>query len=79
MVLLRAKDIASPLYRNALLLIVNSLILSGFGFIFWALIARFYPVREVGLATSLISLMELILVLSLAGIPRAIRAGAGRS
>ncbi len=63
----RAKDITSPLYRNALLLIINSAVLSGFGFIFWAIIARFFPVREVGLATSMISLLELILVLSLAG------------
>lgn len=57
----------SPLYRNALLLIINSAVLSGFGFIFWAIIARLFPVNEVGLATALISLLELILVFSLVG------------
>lgn len=63
----RSKYLSAHLYRNAFFLMLNSVVLSGFGFLFWTLVARLYPVGEVGLATALISLLELILVFSLAG------------
>jgi O-antigen/teichoic acid export membrane protein len=63
----RLRDIDNPLYRNAILLMLNSIVLNGFGFIFWTITVRLYAVRDVGLATTMLSSLELILVLALAG------------
>ncbi len=55
------------LYRNAFFLIMNQVVLSGFGFLFWAIVVRIYAVRDVGLASALISSLEFISMLSLIG------------
>ena len=55
------------LYKNALWLIVNSVVLSGFGFVFWTIAARLYSTTQVGFASTLISSLELISMFSLLG------------
>jgi amino acid adenylation domain-containing protein len=49
-----------PLYRNSLFTIASTLILGGLGFIFWIIIARLYKPENVGIATTLISIMTLL-------------------
>ena len=56
------------MYKNALFLILNSLIMSGLGFIFWAINARIFNSDDVGLALTLISSMTLITTLSIFGL-----------
>lgn len=59
--------IGHSLYTNALWLMINSVVLSGFGFFFWTIVVRLYSVVDVGLASTLISSLELISNLSLIG------------
>lgn len=69
------------LYGSTLWLIADSIILTGFGFFFWAINARLFSPEQVGLGTTLIASMELIVGLSLLGfnvalvryLPRAIK------
>jgi len=61
------KLIGHSLYKNALWLILNSVVLSGFGFIFWSIAVRLYSASQVGLASTLISSLELISMFSLLG------------
>lgn len=59
---------ATPLYRNAVYLMLNSAILAIAGFFFWAIAARLYPVKGVGLASAAISAMALLAMLSTMGL-----------
>ena len=69
------------LYSNTLWLIADSIILAGFGFLFWTINARLFTPEQVGLGTTIIAAMELIVGLSLLGfniglvryLPRAIK------
>lgn len=61
-----------PLYRNALVLMGNSGLTAGLGFVFWALAARAYPPAELGLASAAISSALFIATLSLLGLPYAL-------
>jgi O-antigen/teichoic acid export membrane protein len=56
------------LYRNALYLMVYYLATGLTGFLFWAVTARLYPAEEVGLASSVISAMGLLALLSTLGL-----------
>jgi O-antigen/teichoic acid export membrane protein len=74
----------APLYRNALVLLGNSGVTAGLGFVFWTLAARLYPPAEVGLASAAISSSLFIATLSQLGLPYALvsfspSAGAGRA
>ena len=51
-------------FANSFWLMVNTIVLTGFGFLFWTLVARFYSPQEVGLASTLISSMNLIVAIS---------------
>ena len=55
------------LYRNSIYLIVGTLLMSVLGFIFWMIGARLFSTEQVGLATTLISVMGLITSFSLLG------------
>jgi O-antigen/teichoic acid export membrane protein len=55
------------LYRNSLYLLLATVVLSGFGFFFWLISAHLIPTSEIGLATTLVSVMNMISVLSLLG------------
>jgi O-antigen/teichoic acid export membrane protein len=58
----------NALYRNSLFLVLSSAVLSSFGFFFWLIAAKFYPPEQIGQATALISLMNLIASFSILGI-----------
>lgn len=60
--------IATPLYRNALYLILNSAIDAFFGFFFWIAAARFYSESEVGTSSAVISAVNLLALLSMVGL-----------
>lgn len=54
-------------FRNSIFILLGSLSVAGFGFIFWTLVARLFPATNVGLATTLLSMSSLISLISLAG------------
>jgi len=60
--------IAIPLYSNAFYLMLNTAVLSLFGFFFWMVVARFYTEAEVGLGSAIISAMSLLTLISLVGL-----------
>jgi O-antigen/teichoic acid export membrane protein len=49
-----------PLYRNSIFNMASTFILGGLGFVFWIIIARLYKPENVGIATTLISIMTLL-------------------
>ena len=61
-----------PLYANALVLMGNTGLSAGLGFIFWALAARLYPPDQVGLASATISAAVFIATLAQLGLPTAL-------
>lgn len=52
------------LYRNAFYLMLNSVVVSLLGFVFWIVVARFYTAADVGLAAALIAAVALLAGLS---------------
>ncbi len=50
----------SSLYRNAGYLLLNSALNSVFGLVFWLIVARVYPSRDVGIASALIAATMLL-------------------
>lgn len=58
---------ASSLFMNSVYLMMATLVLAGFGFIFWAIVAQGYSTASVGIATTLLSLSGLLSMLSLVG------------
>ncbi len=55
------------LFRNSLYLMLATAVMAGFGFFFWLITARLYTTENIGLATTLISVMSLIATFSLIG------------
>ncbi|MDN5915254.1 MAG: hypothetical protein L0I76_09145 [Pseudonocardia sp.] len=53
-----------PLYRNAYALMLNTVINSGFGLLYWIFAARTFDTDEVGRGSALVSLMMLVSVLT---------------
>lgn len=49
-----------PLYRNSLFNMASTFVLGGLGFIFWIIIAHLYKTENVGIATTVISIMTLL-------------------
>jgi O-antigen/teichoic acid export membrane protein len=60
------------LYRNSIFLILSSLLSSGMGFVFWKINTQFYSPKDIGIATSLITICQLLIYLSPIGINQAI-------
>lgn len=58
----------NPIYLNSFYLMLSSLTASATGFIFWVIVARFYTVTDVGVASAIISAVGLISVISLLGL-----------
>jgi O-antigen/teichoic acid export membrane protein len=52
--------VSAPLFRNAAYLWTSTIVLSAFGFVFWAAAARLYPADAVGYAASVIAVIALI-------------------
>lgn len=59
--------LAVPLYRNALYLIVNTVVVGLLSFLFWIVVARFYTEVDVGYSSAIISVATLLTTLSLFG------------
>src|SRR5258706_9938188 len=57
----------NPLYKNSLYVMTSNMILMGTGFLFWVIAARLYSTAQIGIATSLYSLLTLLSTLSLLG------------
>lgn len=62
----------NPLYQNSLFIALGKFTEVGFGFLFWTLAARLYPVADVGIATALISSVGLVMAFSRLGFDIAI-------
>lgn len=56
-----------PLVRNSFFLMATTGLTALLGFVFWLIVARLYPVDEVGQATSLLSALALLSYFSLVG------------
>lgn len=61
-----------PLYRNSLLLMANTVVTTGLGFLFWMVVARYYSDYEVGVAAAIIAAVNLLAMLSLLGFDAAL-------
>jgi len=59
--------LTTPLYANALYLILSNTIMALCGFFFWLIVARFYSEAVVGYSSAIISALNLLAVLSLVG------------
>ena len=57
-----------PLYKNSLFNMSGTFILGGLGFVFWIIVARLYKTEQVGIATTLISIMALLSSLTILGL-----------
>jgi len=62
------KIMNDSLYRNSIYLMLSTLIMSVFGFIFWMINARLFTTEQVGLATTIISASVLITSISALGL-----------
>lgn len=60
--------IADPLYKNSIFNMSGTFILGSLGFVFWIIIARLYKTEEVGIATTLISIMALLSSFTIMGL-----------
>ena len=60
--------LADPLYKNSLFNMTSILILGALGFAFWMIIARLYKTENVGIATTLISIMTLLSSFTMMGL-----------
>ncbi len=56
------------LYKNSIYLMIGTLVMSILGFVFWMIGARLFTTEQVGLATTIISIMGLITSFSLLGL-----------
>lgn len=63
---------SNSIYRNSFFLLLNTAVTSGLGFFFWMVVARFYNVADVGTAAAVISVINLLSMLSLVGLGDAI-------
>jgi len=57
----------SPLYRNAIFLMANSVVGQALGFFFWVIVARVYADTDVGFAVTLFSTVSFAAALALLG------------
>ena len=64
--------VRTPLYRNALYLIITSALSGVTGLVFWLLAARFYDAEDVGLASAAISAMMLLTLFGRLGLSYAL-------
>lgn len=62
------KILKSPLYKNSIYISLSSMMTAVAGFLFWNIAARIYPPEDVGVASALVSAINLIFVISLLGL-----------
>ena len=58
------QQLRTHLYRNALYLIINSIVTGIVGLVFWILAARFYSAKDMGFDSAIISATMLLALLS---------------
>ena len=58
---------SDSLYRNSIYLMLSTAVMALFGFVFWLLCARLFSPEQVGVATTLISVMTLLSNISILG------------
>ncbi|AAL80907.1 hypothetical protein PFDSM3638_03895 [Pyrococcus furiosus DSM 3638] len=58
----------SPLYRNSIYISLTSLVTAVAGFLFWSVAARLYPSSQVGVASALVSAINLTFTVSMLGL-----------
>jgi O-antigen/teichoic acid export membrane protein len=64
----RREVLHAPLYANSVYLMANSAATSALGFVFWILVARFYPAEALGLGSALISAAGLLAFVATLGL-----------
>ena len=62
------KNLKSPLYRNSIYISMTSLVTAVAGFLFWSVAARLYPSSQVGIASAVVSAINLTFTLSMLGL-----------
>jgi O-antigen/teichoic acid export membrane protein len=60
--------LSDPLYINSLYIMLNPIVGGIFGFFFWMISARLYPKEDLGIATALISSINLLILVSRLGL-----------
>jgi len=58
----------SPLYRNSIYISMTSLVTAIAGFLFWSVAARLYPSSDVGVASAIVSAINLTFTISMLGL-----------
>lgn len=58
------REMANPLYRNAYALMLNTVVNSGSGLLYWIFAARVFSIEEVGRGNALVNLMMMISILT---------------
>lgn len=66
------RNFKSPLYKNSIYISLASLTTAVAGFLFWAIAARLYPAEDVGVASAIVSALNLTFQLSMLGMNFAI-------
>jgi len=56
------------LYKNSIYLMLSTAVMAFFGFFFWIINARLFKPEQVGIATTLISVLTLISTFSILGL-----------
>jgi exosortase/archaeosortase family protein len=59
---------SDSLYRNSIFLMISTFMMAFLGFIFWIIVSKIYSAENIGLATTLISIMGLITTFSMLGL-----------
>jgi O-antigen/teichoic acid export membrane protein len=65
-------EVKSPLYRNALFMMFNSIAGIGLGFVFFIIVARVYRSADIGFAVTLFSTISFVATLALLGLGMAL-------
>lgn len=68
----KIQEFKSPLYRNSIYISLSSLTIAITGFLFWAIATRLYPPEDIGVASAIVSAINLIFNLSMLGMNFAI-------
>lgn len=58
------REMGNPLYRNAYALMLNTVVNSGLGLLYWVFAARVFSTEDVGRGNAMVNLMMLISVLT---------------
>ena len=62
------KIMKDSLYSNSIYLMLSTIVMGLFGFVFWIICARLFTTAQIGIATTIISVMSLIASFSLLGL-----------